>query len=392
MHFDPAHTPFIPELEKGVGGLSNCAILGPDEFLVLQGTPFWTNTTWHITGDQITECDSLAGFAWSRNRKFFLTLQTDDSLVVRERYGGEPLDLIPAIPGAAFIPQDLPEKLRRNFGTPGDMGIFTHLAISDDGRKVLLADYERGVILLTKTDSGWSTQLLYPSLLLGLEEDINAALKEKESFRPYCDMIHAALSPDGDYAALGTQMDDHHVFRLSDDGRASLHASLEGLSAYPHDACFSDDSTLVALNSCHFYGGATFACKLSDVRGLKVERKKQREVQTLINDYLRVYASGYLPASMTDEATGAFLLAGVSFANCVAPDGKVLWEVEFGSSGGGMDVCPETGRILIASHSGMLHLFDPSQKQEVPIFAGYRAPREERRWIFWDRLERPIVW
>ncbi len=391
-HFDPAHVPFIPELERGVTGLSCCAILGSDEFLVLQGTAFSVTSTWHIADDQITAREPLAGFVWSRNRRFFLTLETDGTLAVSKSYGSEPLDRIPPLPGSIFIPRHLPMDLRSKFETPGDTAFFTHLAISDDGKKILLADYERGVILLTRSAADWESQLLFPSLMLGLEEDMRAALDEDQGFRPYCDMIHAALSPDGRFVALGTQMDDHHVLRLSDDGRSSVYASLECLSSYPHDACFSDDSTLIALNSCHFYGGATLVSSLSAICGLNVQREQQQKVQTVLNDYLRVYASGYLPASMAGVDQGAFLLAGAGFATCVTPSGRVLWEIEFGSSAGSVDVCPETGRVLIASHSGMLHLFDPSKRQEVPIFAGYQAPLEERRWLFWDRLERPIVW
>ncbi len=391
-YFDPAHTPFIPELQRGVTGLSCCAILGSDEYLVLQGTAFSVTSTWHIAGDQITAREPLAGFVWSRNRRFFLTLETDGTLVVSKSYGSEPLDRIPSLPGSAFIPENLPEDLRSKFEAPGNTGFFTHLAISDDGKKILLADYERGAILLTKSGADWESQLLFPSLDLGLEEMMRAVLDEDHGFRPYCDMIHAALSPDGRFVALGAQMEDHHVLRFSDDGRSSVYASLEGLSAYPHDACFSDDSTIVALNSCHFYGGATLACSLSEICGLNLQRELQQKVQTVLNDYLRVYASGYLPAAMAGEDQGAFLLAGAGFATCVTPSGKVLWEIEFGSSAGDVDVCPETGRVLIASGSGMLHLIDPSQKQEVPILAGYNAPLEERRWLFWDRLERPIVW
>ncbi|WP_282605929.1 hypothetical protein [Pelagibius sp. Alg239-R121] len=390
--FDPAHAPFIPELEKGVRGLSCCAILGPDQFLTLQGTAFSTRTTWHINGNQITEADPLAGFVWSRNRQYFLTLQTDGSLIVSKTYGSAPLDRIPALPSSAFIPTDLPKEFKPKFADPGDIATYTHLAISDDGTKILLSDHGRGVLLLAKTALGWTSQLLFPSLALGLEEDMKATSEDKRVFRPFFDMIHAALSPDGRFAAFSTQMDNHHIIRLGSDGSPSVYAELEGLSEYPHDACFSDDSTLVALNSCHFFRGATFACSLPAIQDLNGQRDKQQELQTVLNDYLRVYASGYLPASMTGEESGAFLLAGVGFVACITPGGKTLWELEFGSSAGGVDVCPDTGRVLIASHSGMLHLFDPSQKQDLPIFAGYKAPREDRRWLFWDRLSQPLLW
>ena len=89
---------------------------------------------------------------------------------------------------------------------------------------------------------------------------------------------------------------------------------------------------------------------------------------------------------------GAFLLAGSGFAACVSPDGKLLWELGFGSSAGDVDICQSTGRVLIASYSGMLHILDPSQKQSPAIFSGYNVSKEIGRWVFWDRLESPIAW
>lgn len=391
-HYDPAHAPFIPELEKGGRGLSQCAILGSDEFLVCQGTPFTEMTTWHIKDGSIEVCDPLQGVTWSRNRQFFLAVQQDGRLVVSRGFGEMPLVSIPNLPGSAFIPEGLTEELRLRFQFPHDSATYSHISISDDGEKILVADFYRGVVLLTRGQSDWTRQLLFPSLTFGLEEEMRGDLDADEKFRPCLDMLHAALSPDGRFAAFGTQTSGHHVVCLDKPETPAVLAELGTFSDYPHDVCFSDDSLFLATNSCSFYNGETYVTKMTDIedRGDK-KQAASREYVTL-NDYLRVYASGYLPLSMTAEESGAFLLAGAGFAACVTPGGKLLWEVEFGSSAGDVDVCPSTGRVLIASHSGMLHLFDPSKRQEVPIFAGYQAPLEERRWLFWDRLERPIVW
>ncbi|TQV83199.1 WD40 repeat domain-containing protein [Denitrobaculum tricleocarpae] len=390
--YDPAHAPFIPELEMGGRGLSQCAILGPDEFLVCQGTPFSEMTTWHIKDGSIEVCDPLQGFTWSRNRKFFLSIQHDGRLIVSRGFGETPLVSIPSVPGSAFIPEGLTEELRLRLEFPHDSATYTHISISDDGEKILLADFYRGVILLSKRQSDWTHQLLFPSLTFGLEEQMREDLLADEKFRPFLDMLHAALSPDGRFAAFGTQTSGHHVVCLDDLETPTFLAELGTYSDYPHDVCFSDDSLFLATNSCSFYNGVTYVTKLTDIEDRSDKKERASGEDVILNDYLRVYASGYLPLSMTAEETGAFLLAGAGFAACVTPDRKLLWEVEFGSSAGDVDVCPSTGRVLIASYSGMLHLFDPSKRQEVPIFAGYQAPLEERRWLFWDRLERPIVW
>lgn len=388
--FDPAHTPFIPELEKGGRGLGCCSILGPDEFLVNQGTYYTSTTTWHIRGDRIAEAKPLAAFTWSRNRKHFVAVQSDGVIEVRSGYLAEPHDTIPAIPGSAFM--HLPDAISAKFEMPGDDAAYTHLAISDDGQKILLCDAERGVALLRKAASSWDMQLLYPSMRVGLEDQARAPNEDDGDFGVDLAMLHAAMSPDGRYAALETQDYGHYLIDLEAPNGPAVHAKLGHLSEYPHDACFSSDSGVVAFNSCHFYNGMTFASTVSAVKGLVTQPYEEHPAQTVLDTFLRVYASGYLPSSMTKQDEGAFLLAGSGFASCVQATGNVLWAMGFGSSAGGVDICPETGRVLLSSHSGMLHLLDPSQQQDPPISSGYRAPQEERRWLFWDRLKHPIIW
>lgn len=389
---DPAHAPFIPEMEKGGRGLTCCAIIGSDEYLVQQGTTHQENASWHINGDVIQPLEGIASFAWSRNRKFFLTAFQDGHLTLGHQFGSSEAEHIPALPGSAFVPIGLPEDYSSRFALPSDQPDYSRVSVSDDGTKLLLCDEERGVILLAKDGPGWHSHLLFPSVDLNLKEQMQEFWEDDDEFSPFFDMIHAALSPNGRFAAVGTQDDGHHILELDKVGKPSVHAHLGYLSEYPHNACFSNDSQFVALNSCHFYNGVTFASELAAVQGLTTEPYQQHGVQSILNDYLRVYASGYLPASMTGQETGAFLLAGSTFAACVAPDGKLLWELGFGSSAGAVDVCPKTKRVLIASHSGMLHLLDPSQTQSPMIFSGYNAPQELRRWLFWDSLEQPIIW
>lgn len=391
--FDPAHAPFIPEMEKGGRGLTCCAIIGQDEYLVQQGTTYQENTTWLIKGDIIQQVSGIASFAWSRNRQFFVTVHQDGGLTLGNEYGATEVEHIPALPGSAFMPEGLPEDYVAKFADPSDTHAYSRVSVSDDGTKLLLCDEERGVILLSKGSFGWQSHLLFPSVQLGLQEQMKEFWEEDDDkFDPFFDMIHAALSPDGHYVAVGTQDDGHYLLELDEQGLPSIFAHLGYLSEYPHNACFSSDSRFVALNSCHFYNGVTFASELAMAQGLTTEPYDPHASQCILNNYLRVYASGYLPSSMTGEEAGAFLLAGSGFAVCVTPRGKLLWELGFGSSAGAIDVCHITGRVLIASYSGMLHLLDPSQKQSPVIFSGFNVPQEIGRWIFWERLERPIFW
>jgi len=390
--FDPAHAPFIAELEKGGRGLTCCAVLGPEDYLVQQGTTYQDNTTWRVQGDRVTEITNVSTFSRSRNRKFFAVAYRDGSFAVGSQFGDPNAEQIPAIPGSAFIPKGLPDDCVAKFAVPADRHAYSRISVSDDGTKILLCDEERGVMLLAKVKSEWQCRLLFPSIELGVEQQMREFWEDDDYFTPFFDMIHAALSPDGSYVALGTQDDGHHLLSLTEDGQFTVFAHLGYLSEYPHNACFSNDSRFVALNSCHFYNGVTFASELEAVGSLTTEPYEQHAEQCILNDYLRVYASSYLPGSMADRKGGAFLLAGSGFAACVSSDGKLLWELGFGSSAGDVDICQSTGRVLIASYSGMLHILDPSQKQSPAIFSGYNVPKEIGRWVFWDRLESPIAW
>ena len=389
--FDPAHAPFIPELEKGGRGLKGCAILGEDDFLVQQGTPWQQTTTWRISNNRFHKVENVAGFAWSRNRAHFVTLYRNGSMTIGTSFDSDVARLLPAPTQDDFVPKGLPDSERSNFKVH-DGSAIQDIAISDDGRKVLLTDADRGVLLLNDIGESWETHLLYPSLELDLRDHLEDWFGEMDDpYSPAFDMLHSALSPDGAFAALGTQDVGHYIVDIS--ASPELYAKLGHLSEYPHHAVFSDDSQVVAFNSCHFYNGATFASRIGDVKGMTTDPCEQASVQTLLNAYLRVYAAGFVPAAMTpNDESGAFLLAGSGFAACVTPNGKLLWEVGFGSSAGDVDVCPNTGRVLLASYSGMLHLFDPKQSQDVPILEGYNVPKELKRWVFWDRLARPLIW
>lgn len=388
--FDPAHGLFAARM-KDSRGLKFCAILGPDRFLVQQGATYEPNTTWLIEAGRIARAAPLHAFAWSRNRKHFLAVHPDGGLTVSPGYGLPPSETIPALRGTAFVPKGMPPALALRFETPDDTPAYSHIAISDDGETILLADEERGVMLLRKSPWGRKPTGIDPYTSRFIEE-MQSGSDDVERYDPSLAMLHAALSPDGHFAALGVQNGCHHLMDLRGSGALESHAMMGNLSEYPHDACFSDDGQTVALNSCHLYHGCTFASDMATIRGLTTEAYETHPTQTIINEYLRVYASGWLPPAMTGAGSGAFLLAGDGVATAVTAKGKVIWELLFGGSAGGLDICPETGRILLASASGILHLLDPAAPQDPIITAGFNAPTERGRWIFWDSLAAPVIW
>ena len=117
----------------------------------------------------------------------------------------------------------------------------------------------------------------------------------------------------------------------------------------------------------------------------------------LIDEHLRVYAGGWLPLELpsldgTARIEGGFALAGAGVLRVVGIDGTVSSVVGIGSSAGGVDYCPESGRLAVATHAGVLHVFDPAAEELPGRVDGVRPMREVTRWLLWSHLPRPLRW
>lgn len=399
--FDPAHAPFIPIMEAGQAqGLSCVSVLGRSEYLVLQGTSYSERKTWHVVNGHAHPFDEpLRAFSWSRNRLHFVMAHEDGTITIRRSLSDKPSDTIPAPPASSLVPSGLSQRLADRWETPSLPLAISRIAVSNDGHTVLVTDDIHGIHLYRKSSTTWSFDLLYPSLRdgLDLENEIDAMLTEEEEdpdyrFSPFLDMLHSALSPDGRFAAFGTQDQGHYIADLSLPKAKQIISQIGHLSEYPHDAVFDDSSERVALNSCHFYNGATVACRIEDCKGKNTPPYEVAPFATAINEYLRVYASAWLPRHLANRGSEGFLLAGAGFASCCSLEGQTLWEVDFGSSAGAIDICPEGEQIALASHSGILHVFDAKREETAPFITHFRAPHEIGRWMFWHEIGSPIYW
>lgn len=176
---------------------------------------------------------------------------------------------------------------------------------------------------------------------------------------------------------------------MGDDGRASKWAQVGHASEYPHHACFSHDAKWVALNSCHFYNGATVAADVAALHGVTTEAYQPDPRAREINDYFRVYAATWLPDGALPQGQPAFALAGSSILTLVTPEGVEQGELMFGSSASGLDYCPASRTLVLGSFSGFLHFLDVSLTD--PAGLGWQPPRETKRWCFLPgRL--PLQW
>ncbi|MEM7223821.1 MAG: WD40 repeat domain-containing protein [Pseudomonadota bacterium] len=394
--FDPAHAPFIEEMERNNSGITFAIILGPDEFLIRKGSFYQNGQVYHIRGDQAVERPELQAFAISRNRKYVALLDSRGTITIRLGLQGDAVSSLSWPPSDFFRPEGLPDEIAQSWDVSGLALRLETLAVSDDGRRLLAVNGQGGIFVARSEGGRPSLELLYPSVdpKYGLVEFATEVLKDdrNETFFPSLDMLHAALSPCGRYVGLGTQDYGHFIVDLDAPGGASVISELGYLSEYPHNACFSDDSVWVAFNSCHFYCGMTIAARVAKARGQTTEPYEESPLAPAIDSYLRVYASTWTPAGLGGAHKGAFLLAGGAVATAVTPKGKVLWELIFGSSAGSVDVCPISRRILIGSYSGMLHMLDPDSVEAPDRAIGWNAPKELKRWIFWRTRKGPIQW
>jgi hypothetical protein len=197
------------------------------------------------------------------------------------------------------------------------------------------------------------------------------------------------MSGNGEFLGCGAQDDGHYLLNIDASGSTSVWAKLGPASEYPHNACFSDNGTRVAFNACHFYSGATMAADVRSIRGVVTEHYQGDPRTPVINSYLRVYASTWLPETALPGKKGAFALAGSSVLTIVTPTGEVLHELMFGSSASGIDYCPTTQTLVLGSYSGFLHFLRPSEVD--PLGMGWRPPRELKRWCFLKELP-PFQW
>ena len=373
---DRAHEPFVGMLNDVCQSLSCVTILGADEFLVRQGTAYQAGTALHFRGGEVTERPDILAVARSRNRQWLLLAQ-EQGFSLKKSLFADPTTIFPWPEGQKPTAIDI-------------------LQVSDDGRTIAFVAFDSLVWLGQAGEDETTWTCVYPSLAL-MEEIIGDQNEEDEEHEEHEEdeededgenagwdsMMHCALSPDGKFIAYGSQSFGHFIAQIDGIGSVKKWATIGSQSEYPHFACFSDDSEFVALNSCHFYNGATVCCRIADIEGAETEPYEEDNRTPIIDEELRVYAATWLPSG--------FALAGADYLNIVTADGSQLSATYFGSTACSIDYCPEAGLLAVASYSGFLHIFAPSQLAEEGKTIGHRPIREVYRWVLW-RDRPPFRW
>jgi hypothetical protein len=397
--FDPAYAPVFSWIEATEKQLGFVTIMGPDEVLVYHGTPWEADgLAYQLSGTKVTPLPGIRGFTRSRNRDHLIVAR-DAGLAVYDAREGvaalwrAPLAEVPWPPMSIFMPRGLTAEQAAAWSIDDTRLDLESLQVSDDGMRIVASCYRQGILLASRHPGEPAWQLLSPDARPPYGSD------DPEEVPSAGDMTHVAISRDGTRLAWGSQDTPHFTAEITASGEPVWYATVGNLSEYPHNACFSDDGRHVALNSCHFYNGATVAFTWDGNRGKTLAAYDDHEEAPAIDGNLRVYASCWLPpdvisAIATEPHTeGAFALAGSGILRISTPTGQLFVVQGFGSSASSIDFDPESRRLAIGGYSGMVHLYDPFEAEHPGRIDGVRPRRELARWCFWDRLPNgPIRW
>jgi len=193
-------------------------------------------------------------------------------------------------------------------------------------------------------------------------------------------MPHGAISRDGKFIAIGSQDSSHLVFNENYEQIADI----GNQSEYPHYTLFSQDNTMLAMNSCHFYNGCTIGVKTAILEGLETEPYKDDERVVVLNESARVYAGV--------SRNGEFIIGDASgYIRAMDETGKLIWQLFLGSSIGDMDISEDGKFLLVSTYAGFLAKYDLDSAEKAPHQIGSGSQRELFRWVFW-KGEKPLLW
>jgi len=392
--FDPAYSPLMPWIERNDQDLSFVAIVGDDEVIVRRGSPWRRDgVTFHLAGDRATPIDDVYGVHRSRNRDW-LVLARDAGLEFRDAraaLSSPPIATLPWPSLDILRPRGLAEGAEWEAPEAGPLKI-EQLEIDDAGMRVVVSCYRQGILLASRHRDEPPWTLLWPDARKPYSH------REPDEAPSAGDMTHVAISRDGKRLAWGSQDAGHFLAEI--DREPQWYATVGHLSEYPHYACFSDDGRYVALNSCHFYNGATVCFDWEGNRGVELETYEQHEQAPCIDGGLRVYSACWLDKPVLEaivrqdtEADGGFLLAGSGIMRMCTPRHGLVFVQGFGSSAGAIDYCRDTRRLALSGYSGFVHVYDPYEEELPGRVDGFNPRRELTRWVMWEHLPAgPVRW
>ena len=72
--------------------------------------------------------------------------------------------------------------------------------------------------------------------------------------------------------------------------------------------------------------------------------------------------------------------------------GNFRWQHFIGSSVGDIDVSRDGNRLVVTTYAGLLSVIDLDTGEADPFVIGTATHRERRRWLFWKKEPKPLIW
>ena len=370
--FPTAHSPFIEMLEENGQSLPVVLLLDDGRIVLRVGAPYHPGYVAVISGNEVSRLPGeVITIGRSPNRKIFAKV-TPSGVILLRGWSGPVTARLPWPTGAEGVPPGFEAKPIESVPTTTEIVPYNSgdraLLVSPEG--VFVLETQRAVRLLPTQDD--------------FREHFEWLQKEypEDPLSYHIDMDHGALSPDEKWLACGHQSSVHYIF---DAHTYKVAARIGNLSEYPHYALFSSDSQVVALNSCHFYSGRTLGVPLRLLPGLTTKAYEVDERLTQLEDGSRVYAGVCRGDEFIIGDAGGYLRA-------FDTNGKARWQHFIGSSMGSIDIS-EDGKTLVATtYAGFLSIIDMDTGKRDPFAIGTSDHRERRRWLFWKKESKPLIW
>jgi hypothetical protein len=401
QRFDRAQVPFLPLIAELENTPLLMAVLDGDSLFVRHGASWEEGIVWRLTEDIAKPLEGVVAIGTSADHTKIVVCD-GTSIEVREGFDGKVLNRLDLPSWQLQIPSGIAKALKEKWSLDKNWDI-EQLAVSNDGLRVLFTGYRQGVFAASMRpgNGAWRSLSESTAAPFNFEVDEDDYDEDGKYAPPQSDMFHGALSPDGRWAAVGSQDHGHYVFDLDKafalEGEPDQRlekawtAYWEPASEYPHNASFSHDSQFVAFNACHLYNGATII--VPTPKESPTKRIEQAQEAEPIDTNLRVYASTWLPAGAMDN-DACVVMHGAGLIRAVTHTGRLLMAQTITASGGAMDFDPRTGRLVVGGYSGMLHILDATSVSDGSGGEeGYNPRAEVGRWLFWPSISAaPLFW
>lgn len=340
--FPPSREPFIEMVKKRGKYIWDMHFLENEKIVFMTGTAYEKRNTYILNKERIEKIsEDIRSIGKSQKNNIF-AIAYAEKIDIYQWFFGEKIAEFPR--NITQWWQTVYEDGSTDFAFP-----LTKIIPFNDGKKALLVS-PRGFYLVSETEER----------LLPLDLEM-------------IDMENACVSHDNEYIVIGCQDSDFIVFDATWEKIWSIWPQL---SSYPHFCIFSQNDAVLAMNSCHFYHGATIVVEEKDLTETIGAWDETSEKYRIIDEEMRVYSW---------VAAEKYFIFWDAYGSIRAIDEQWnhLWKHYLGSSISGIALSHDEKTLWVWSHSGILHTLKLWEWQDAHTI-GNGNHREERRYIFWD--------